>query len=112
MINIVLLLAMEISFIFFIISHPKSLNDSLGQYIRNHSLSDETEFFFCEKEIQISVLHVRLVCSFICFDVVSPFTVVPPSRTQRKMVGGGELLCHARNRGVNMEYDFPRSSVG
>ena len=34
----------------------------------------------------------------------------PPSLTQCKM-RGGELLCHARNKGVNLEYDFLRSSV-
>ena len=85
----------------------KYFNNSFGQYIRNHSL-DETE-------IQMSVLHVRLVCSFICFGVVSPFTIFPPSLMQRitqERGGGGELLCNARNREVNLEYDFLRSSVG
>lgn len=46
----------------------------------------------------MSVLHVRLVCSFICFDVVSPFTVVPPSLTQRKR-GGGAFMPRKKQGG-------------
>ena len=113
MINIVLLLTMEISFIFFIISHPNPWTTVLVSTFET-ILSWRNRIFLCEKEIQMSVLHVRLVCSFICFDVVSPFTIVPPSLMQRitQERGGGELLCNARNRGVNLEYDFLRSSVG
>ena len=47
----------------------------------------------------MSVLHVRLVCSFICFDVVSPFTVVPPSLTQRKMREGGAFMPRKKQGG-------------
>ena len=87
MINIDLLLTMETFFTLFYHVPSKNLEQqSWSVHSKPFSL-DETEFF-CEKEIQMSVLHVRLVCSFICFDVVSPFTVVPPSLTQRKMGGG------------------------
>ena len=117
MINIVLLLTMEISFIFFIMSHPKTLNNTLGPLVRTffETILSWRNIFFCvKKKYRFSVLHVRLVCSFICFDVVSPFTIFPPSLMQRitQERGGGELLCNARNRGVNLEYDFLRSSVG
>ena len=59
MINIVLLLTMEISFILFIISHPKSLNNSLGQYIRNHSLLTKQNFFVWKRNTDVG-----FACSF------------------------------------------------
>lgn len=97
----------------FIMSHPKTLNNTLGQYIRNHSLLTK-HIFLCEKEIQIFGFLFSFGLHFICFDVVSPFTVFAPSLMQRitQETGEGELLCNARNRGVNLEYDFPRSSGG
>lgn len=54
----------------------------------------------------MSVLHVRLVCSFICFDVVSPFTVVPPSLTQRKMGGGEGAFTPRKKQGGETEIQF------
>ena len=110
MINIVLLLTMKISFLFFIISHPNPWTTVLVSTFET-ILSWRNRIFLCEKEIQMSVLHVRLVCSFICFDVVSPFTVVPPSLTQRKMGGGGSFYATQETGGLKLKYDFLRSSL-
>ena len=62
----------------------------------------------------MSVLHVRLVCSFICFDVVSPFTVVPPSPTQRKMRegGGGGAFMPRKKQGGKTGIRFSEIELG
>lgn len=60
----------------------------------------------------MSVLHVRLVCSFICFDVVSPFTVVPPSPTQRKMREGGGAFMPRKKQGGKTGIRFSEIELG
>lgn len=85
---------------FYFLSYPIQILEQQFWFWSVHSkpFSWRNRIFLCEKEIQMSVLHVRLVCSFICFDVVSPFTVVPPSLTQRKR-GGGAFMPRKKQGG-------------
>ena len=95
MINIVLLLTMEISFIFFIMSHPKTLNNTLGPYIlRNHFLLTK-HIFLCEEEIQIFGFACSFGLQFHLFWCSVAFHVVTPSLTQRITQEGGGESFHA-----------------
>ena len=112
MINIVLLVTMETPLYFY---HVPSKNlEQHSWSVHSKPLSLDETYFFVWKRNQIFGFSFSFGLHFICFDVVSPFTVFAPSLMQRitQETGEGELLCNARNRGVNLEYDFPRSSGG
>ena len=111
MINIVLLLTMEISFLFFIISHPNPWTTVLVNTFES-ILSWRNRFFFVRKRNT----DVGFACSFglqfHLFWCGVAFHRCPTLSHATQDERGGELLCHARNKGVKLEYDFLRSSLG
>ena len=99
---------------FYFLSYPIQILEQQFWSIHSKPFSlDETEFFCAKKKYRCRF------CMFVWFAVsfvllwcrLSPLSH-PLPRNARWERGGGELLCHARNKGVKLEYDFLRSSLG
>ena len=122
---------------FYFLSNPIQILEQQFWSVHSKPFSlDETEFFCAKKKYRCRFCQPRPQgfslkkeekpwgrgCGFACsfglqfhlFWCSVAFHRCPPPPPHRKMGGGGggELLCHARNKGVKLEYDFLRSSLG